>query len=85
MPKGALIVGPPHKFDHTSLVLSGSFRIKTDKMEGIFKAFSWVLIEAGMQHEIECLEDGSTFWCVYSHRNAQGDIVQESTGWEAYQ
>jgi hypothetical protein len=41
---------------------------------------SYVLIVAGAEHEITTLEPGTIIWCVYSHRNAQGEVVQQSEG-----
>lgn len=38
------------------------------------------LVEAGSTHEITALED-TEFWCVYSHRTPQGDVVEEYNGW----
>lgn len=44
-----------------------------------------VLIRAFVAHEITPLEPYTEFWCVYSHQNAQGRIVEEYTGWpESY-
>ena len=82
LPKGKVIDGHAHNFDHTSIVLSGSVRIKTDEQEQTFHAPSHLLIKAGVRHEITILEDETVFWCVYAHRTPQGDIVQEYTGWD---
>lgn len=50
-----------------------------------FAAGSWCLIKADVEHAITALEDGSEFWCVYAHRDAQGRVTQQFTGWdEAY-
>jgi hypothetical protein len=44
-----------------------------------------ILIRAGVRHRIEALEDGTEFWCVYAHRDAQGRVSQVYTGWmDAY-
>jgi len=79
--KGAVVKAHAHNFDHTSFVMSGSVRVKKDGAEQICAAPAWLLIEAGVEHEIEALEDGTVFWCVFAHRNQQGDVVQEFTGW----
>ncbi len=47
---------------------------------------NFALIEAGVEHELFSLADNSDFNCVYSHREPQGDIALEYTGFEkAYQ
>ncbi len=43
---------------------------------------SHVLIEAGIEHEFTALETGSIFWCVYSHRSPQGDVIQVCEGFD---
>lgn len=40
-----------------------------------------VLIKADVLHEITALEDNTVFWCVYSHRTPQGDVIQKFEGW----
>jgi len=67
--------------------LHGSVHIKAKHPDGTvvekdFVAPSWVLIKADTRHEITGLEDNTIFWCVYAHRNAQGQIVEQKTGWE---
>ena len=91
--QGDVVDGHSHNFDHCTMCMRGAIRVKR-KDTGrtvVLRAASGdslvrrsaLLIEAGVEHEIEFLEDGSVFWCVYSHRNPQGEIVQTYTGWEA--
>lgn len=47
-----------------------------------FVAPAHFLVEAEARHEITALRDDTEFWCVYSHRTPQGEIVQNATGWE---
>jgi hypothetical protein len=43
------------------------------------------LVKAEVEHEITAREDGTIYWCTYSHRTPQGEIVETYTGWrEAY-
>jgi hypothetical protein len=84
---GDRLPGHTHNFDHVMLVLKGSFLITVKYPDGTargrtFKAPSWALIRAEMEHEVEALEKDSIFWCVYSHRDPQGRVTQEVTGWE---
>jgi hypothetical protein len=51
--------------------------IKTD---GINEC--WFLVKAESLHEIFALEDNTVFFCLYSHRDAQGRIVWQADGWD---
>jgi len=74
-----------HNFDHTTIILKGAVRIAKDGIDQEFFAPSHCLIEKGIRHLIVALEDDTEFWCVYSHRSPQGEVVQEFNGWlEAY-
>jgi quercetin dioxygenase-like cupin family protein len=81
------VLGHAHKFDHTTIVFKGAIRVKAKLPDGEidrdFIAPAHCLIKAGIEHEITSLQDGTVFWCVYSHRNAQGDVTQVYTGWES--
>lgn len=86
--KGEKIDGHTHNFDHTTIVFKGSVHVKAKLpdgriREGTFTAPDHFLVRANIHHEITFLEDGTIFWCVYSHRDAQGRITQVRTGWEA--
>lgn len=93
---GEIRDGHCHQFDHTTYVVRGGLRIdKLDKMGGkvirsvekrASDGHNWILIEAGVYHEITALEDNSIGHCIYAHRTPQGDVVQEYDGWQgAYQ
>ena len=78
--------GHKHNFDHTAIVFTGSVHVRGVCPDGRiieqdFTAPSHFLVLKNVEHEITALEDGTSFWCVYSHRNAQGDVVQENIGW----
>ncbi len=84
--KGDLVDGHKHKFDHTTIVFKGGVKVKRVSPEGVmtevdFMAPSHFLVEKDSEHEITALVDDTEFWCVYSHRDAQGEVVQEMTGW----
>lgn len=87
---GDVVGGHTHNFDHTTYVIRGCLKIEslnsddTVKKTVIKKAVegkNWVLIKAGVKHRITALEDDSMGHCIYSHRNQQGEIVQEYDGW----
>lgn len=88
---GDKVTGHKHNFDHTTIVFSGAIRVKAKlpsgaEIEREFTAPAHCLIKAGVEHEITALQDGTLFWCVYSHRDPQGRVVERYTGWpDAYQ
>ena len=43
---------------------------------------NWVLILAKAYHRLTALEDNSMGHCIYSHRSAQGEVVQQWEGWD---
>lgn len=82
---GEKVIGHKHNFDHTTIFFTGKWKAKATLPNGTvlekeFMAPSHALIRADVVHEFECLEAGE-FWCVYSHRTPQGDIIQEYNGW----
>jgi hypothetical protein len=88
--KGNMVLGHKHNFDHTTIVFTGSVHVKAKLPDGRviekdFVAPSHFLVKADVEHEIVALEDGTEFWCVYSHRDPQARITEHYTGWdEAY-
>lgn len=87
---GDRIDGHSHNFDHTTFVLKGRVRIKCTMPDGSILEQecvppSHVLIPAQAMHEMTFLDDDSILYCVYSHRDPQGRVSVEYTGWrEAY-
>ena len=84
---GHYVKGHKHNFDHTTIVYKGAVHVKAELPNGSaierdFVAPAHFLVKAGMEHEIVATEDGTEFWCVYSHRTPQGEISVEKTGWE---
>lgn len=88
--KGHVVSGHTHNFDHTTYVAKGSLRIEAldddDKVvrsvdKKATEGHNWVLIKANVRHQITALEDESMGHCIYSHRNPQGEVVQEYDGW----
>ena len=88
--KGDVTQGHKHNFDHTTIVFSGAVHVKAvlpsgKVIERDFAAPTHFLVKAEVEHEITALEDGTQYWCVYSHRTPQDEIVQTYTGWgDAY-
>src|SRR4249919_3084049 len=78
---GMVIPGHKHAFDHTTIVFKGSVHVRAKLpdntiIERDFKAPTHFLVKKDVEHEITSLEDDSEFWCVYSHRDPQGEVVQ---------
>jgi quercetin dioxygenase-like cupin family protein len=93
MKKGDVIQGHKHNFDHTSFVTEGSVHVKAVTPDGrviesdFGKDYKYrhFLVLADVEHEITALEDGTNFYCIYSHRTPQGEVSISQTGWrEAY-
>lgn len=88
--KGDVCGGHTHNFDHTTIVFTGAVHVKALTPDGRvieqdFAAPSHFLVKAEVRHEITALEDGTEFWCVYSHRTPQGEVILDHIGWsEAY-
>jgi len=88
--KGSKVDGHTHHFDHTTIIFKGSVHVRAVYPDGRvrerdFYAPSHFLVLKEVEHEITALEDGTIFWCVYSHRNPQGDVILENSGWgDAY-
>lgn len=85
--------GHTHNFDHTTFVTKGRVHVLATCPDGCapplnqdFEAGDYFLVRANWQHEITALTDKVEFFCIYSHRNPQGEVVQAYNGWkEAYQ
>lgn len=84
--KGDVLDGHTHNFDHTTYVVKGSVHVKaTDKAGTItekdFTAGQMFLVLAETCHVISALEDNTEFHCIYSHRDPQGRVSVDYTGW----
>jgi hypothetical protein len=87
---GNKVCGHKHNFDHTTIIFKGRVHVKAtlpdgqvlDRSFGDGCEFRHFLVKADVSHEITAEVDDTEFWCVYSHRTPQGDIVQEYTGWQ---
>lgn len=85
---GDKVDGHTHRFDHTTVVFKGAVRVRAklpsgQMIERAFAAPSHFLVKADVEHEITATEDNTEAWCVYAHRDAQGEVVQQYTGWDA--
>jgi len=87
---GDVLPGHTHNFDHTTFVSLGRIHVLVDcpcgkQKEQEFGPGEHFLVKADHRHTITALTDDVQFHCIYAHRNPQGEVVQEFTGWmEAY-
>ena len=85
---GSEVGGHTHNFDHTTIVFTGTVEAVVTKPDGsiftqVITAPDFLLIKADYKHSFRALEDGTVMWCVYSHRDPQGRVTLEKTGWDA--
>jgi len=87
---GDRTAGHTHNFDHTTIVFSGAVHVRATLQSGVviekdFAAPSHFLVKADVKHEITATQPETVFWCVYAHRDPQGRVTQQTTGWpDAY-
>jgi quercetin dioxygenase-like cupin family protein len=84
--KGQITGNHKHNFDHTTLVVFGAIHVKAKLLDGRvleqdFYPGEHFLVLANAEHEITSLENNTLFLCIYSHRNPQGEVVQQNIGW----
>lgn len=89
---GDKVHGHMHAFDHTTFVVRGRVHVDATCDKGCrpksqdFEAGQHFLVRKDWRHEITALTDDVLFFCIYSHRTPQGEVVQVATGWrEAYE
>lgn len=82
-------VGHEHNYDHLTIVLTGRLKVfyaflqDGEAVEGESKAFSageTVVILANVRHRLKALEQGTTYLCVFSHRDFDGLVTQAYEG-----
>ena len=88
---GDRLAGHRHNFDHVTLVTQGAIHIDATLPDGTTRqldldAGGFCVIKAEVLHAITATAAHTEFLCIYAHRDPQGRVVQEFTGWEeAYQ
>lgn len=87
---GSVVEGHAHNFDHVTYVTRGAVLVeKLDGNGAVVRAvvktaidgYNWVLIEAGVTHRLTSQTSDALAHCIYSHRNHQGEVVQQYDGW----
>jgi len=83
--EGDCIPGHGHKHNHTTFVMSGICRIEATLLDGskfdeTFIAPTHAPILAGVRHKLTAMVDGTEWWCVFSHRDFNGQVIEDSIG-----
>jgi uncharacterized RmlC-like cupin family protein len=73
--KGTFVPQHSHKYEHASMLASGSIRVwQDDELKGDFKAPIPISIPAGCKHTFMSLEDNTVVYCI--HRTDRFDDVE---------
>mgnify|MGYP006387921281 FL=1 len=81
---GDKVHGHAHNFPHMTYVVKGIVRVKGPKQTVTINAQepgNWLLIPAGVEHELTAMVDDCLAHCIYAHRTPQGEVSQMYTGW----
>lgn len=81
--------GHKHNYDHTTIVIRGGIKViysyeKDGKLiEGEsaeFRQGQAIAIKKDVLHTIKALEDNTQYVCVFSHRDFDGQIIENYNG-----
>lgn len=67
--------GHAHNFDHVSFLTKGSARVTVNDIITDYHAINFIVIDKGLSHSIQALEDNTEWWCVWAVRDTNGDVV----------
>ena len=71
--KGDQWLGDKHTYDHQSLLAKGSVKCWIDDKEpSEFHAPAIIVVEAGLVHNFEALEDDTHMFCIHALRKKDG-------------
>jgi hypothetical protein len=74
---GEKVDGHTHHFAHVTIVHTGTIHVKTsDGIDKDITAPDHFLANKDVEHEITAVTDAH-FSCVYTHRDSDGEVVQE--------
>jgi quercetin dioxygenase-like cupin family protein len=65
LPKGHTATSHMHVYDHLSILAQGEVEVALNGVKTLFKAPACIDIKAGIEHEINALED-SVFYCIHA-------------------
>jgi len=76
---GDKMQGHSHKFDHPTLVATGSVKVTVEGISTVFRAPHIIFIAKDKVHEIEAIEPGTVAYCIHPIRGEkQEDIYDHS-------
>lgn len=90
---GSKIGGHKHNFDHVTMLWRGTVIMRATLPDGkkIAKTYEavdgplFITIKAEVEHEFTALVPNSLAFCIYAHRDIDGEVVPRFNGWmEAY-
>lgn len=71
------IGGHKHKYDHISLLASGSAKVEVDSIEKIFKAPTFIIIRKDKIHNVTALENNTLWYCIFANRDIDGQVYDK--------
>lgn len=75
---GEKIGGHKHKYDHLSILASGSVKVSVDSYEKTFHAPTFITIPAEDIHNITALTEDVVWYCIFADRDINGDVYESS-------
>lgn len=76
-------LGHTHKFDHVSLLASGSVEVHIEGCEPKrFDAPTFIVIRKEYEHKFTALTDGVVWYCVFAIRDLDGQPIEDTYGVE---
>jgi len=76
IPAGQILVQHKHKFDHLSILASGSVEIIVDDVKSIVHAPACLTIEANKHHGVKSLTD-VVWYCIHATECTDSDEIDD--------
>lgn len=74
-------LGHTHKFDHVSLLASGSVEVEiAGHPPKRFDAPTFIVIRKEYEHKFKALTDGVVWYCVFAIRDLDGQPIEDTFG-----
>lgn len=71
---GQTIGGHKHKYDHVSLLSSGTVEVKVDNITKTFTAPTFIVIRKDKIHDVTSLTDDVLWYCIFANRDIEGEV-----------
>lgn len=83
-------IGHTHNYDHVTFVQSGALKVyyrrpgeDEERESRVFRVGEFFLVKAEVLHRIKAVEPNTRYACVFTHRDFEGQVIQEYNGNEA--